>query len=67
METIKLKIICPICENEKVMKYPTSIILDKKDNQSSLYIPEGLVCNHKFQALVDKNFKIVKYQLIHIV
>ena len=55
--------ICPICKLQKVLKFPNSIIHQAKQ-LSTISIPKGLVCNHHFQAFVDKNFIVRGYQKV---
>lgn len=59
----KLRFICPVCNSEKILEVPISIITQAKD-LVPIFIPRGLVCDHQFQALIDKNFMIHGYQLV---
>lgn len=67
MSIIELKFICPVCRTEKMLPISTSPISEGKEDLLPMYIPRGLVCNHEFQALIDKNFMIQKYQIIDFV
>ncbi|MFX1444009.1 MAG: hypothetical protein ACFFHV_11385 [Promethearchaeota archaeon] len=52
---------CPLCSLKKKLKIPLKII-----NQSKLLttisVPRGLICDHNFQAFIDKNFTVRGYQ-----
>ncbi|MFX1426946.1 MAG: hypothetical protein ACFFBE_10880 [Promethearchaeota archaeon] len=58
-----VQINCPMCEKEKSLKIPMKII-----NQNlvitTINIPKGMICEHSFQVLIDKSYKIRRYQLI---
>ncbi len=54
-----VKIVCPICKLNKVMKFPKSVI-----NKATISLPKGLVCDHHFQAFIDKNFAVRGYQKV---
>ena len=64
MTMIKLKIICPVCSAEKFLDYPKSIF-EKFNEHSTLGFPSGLICEHRFQALIDKDCIIRGYQIIY--
>ncbi|MHA1193587.1 MAG: hypothetical protein ACTSP9_15090 [Promethearchaeota archaeon] len=55
--------ICPVCKTKKDLKIPISII-NKARQLTTVSIPKGLVCEHHFQAFVDKNFVIRGYQKV---
>jgi hypothetical protein len=59
----EILIVCPICQNKKKIDIPLEIISSSK-GLSSISIPKNLVCNHFFQAYVDKNFMVRGYQKI---
>ncbi|MBN1801036.1 MAG: hypothetical protein JW891_05975 [Candidatus Lokiarchaeota archaeon] len=56
-------IICPKCQNKKKLSTPTKIINQSKQ-LTTVSIPQGLCCEHGFQAFVDKNFKVRGYQQV---
>ncbi len=58
-----VKIECPICKARKVMKFPKSVI-SKSRHLTTISLPKGLVCDHHFQAFLDKNFAIRGYQKV---
>jgi len=55
--------ICPVCKFSKGLKFPKSIISQAKQ-LTTISIPKGLVCDHHFQAFVDKQFKVRGYQKV---
>ncbi len=61
--TRKILVICPICKQERILDVPASIINQAKQ-LTTVSIPKGAVCNHLFQAFVDKNFKVRGYQKV---
>ncbi len=63
-DIFKIKIICPICKNEKILPLPKSPILEAKENLTSFFIAKVLVCKHQFQTLINKDFKVQHYQKI---
>ena len=56
-------VVCPICNSEEIVKIPIAII-NQASRLTSVYIPKNLICDHHFQAFVDKKFKIRGYQKI---
>jgi len=58
-----INIICPICKSEKQLDIPESIINQAKQ-LTTVSIQKGMLCNHHFQAFIDKNFKVRGYQKI---
>ena len=52
-----LKFVCPDCKAEKKLKISKSIISQTK-NLTTISIQKNEICEHHFQAFVDKNFKI---------
>ena len=60
-EYVKIK--CPECETEKNLKIPIKI-LNQSHQITSISIPKGMVCEHKFQVFFDKSFKVKRYQLL---
>lgn len=62
-ENIKtIRIICPECSNQKLLKVPSKII-NQCNNVTTISVPSGIVCSHNFQLFVDKFFAIRGYQL----
>jgi len=59
----EVQIICPICKTEKQLKIPETFINPAKP-LTTISIQKGLLCNHHFQAFIDKNFKVRGYQKI---
>ncbi|NHJ19988.1 MAG: hypothetical protein EAX91_03515 [Candidatus Lokiarchaeota archaeon] len=58
-----VKITCPICKVSKDLKFPKSVINEAKQ-LTTISLPKGLVCDHHFQAFVDKNFSVRGYQKV---
>ncbi|TFG15168.1 MAG: GTP-binding protein [Promethearchaeota archaeon] len=61
--SIRLKFICPICRSEKVLKISKSIINEAK-TLTTISIQRNEICEHHFQAFVDKNFNVRGYQKV---
>jgi hypothetical protein len=59
----EVKVTCPICKTEKVLKFPKTVINQAKQ-LTTISLPKGLVCDHHFQAFVDKNFVVRGYQKV---
>ncbi|MFX1419503.1 MAG: hypothetical protein ACFE9N_11345 [Promethearchaeota archaeon] len=59
----KVEFICPICKTKKSLEVPNSVIAEAKQ-LTTMSIARGLVCNHQFQAFVDKNFQVRGYQRV---
>ncbi|MBD3337802.1 MAG: hypothetical protein GF353_01750 [Candidatus Lokiarchaeota archaeon] len=51
---------CPKCGKKKKLKIPVKII-DQSKQLTTVSIPGNLVCEHSFQAYVDKNYMIRGY------
>ncbi|HUS51539.1 MAG TPA: hypothetical protein VMZ91_15320, partial [Candidatus Paceibacterota bacterium] len=54
---------CPVCKTRKELKIP-KVIINEARQLTTVSIPKGLVCEHHFQAFVDKNFVIRGYQKV---
>ena len=59
----EVQIICPVCKSEIQLDIPESIINQAK-RLTSVSIQKGMLCNHHFQAFIDKNFKVRGYQKV---
>ena len=59
----EVQIVCPICKTEKQLNIPETILNQAKP-LTTISIQKGLLCNHHFQAFIDKNFKVRGYQKI---
>ena len=59
----KIKFICPVCKAKKLLDVPKSVIVDAKQ-LTTMSIARGLVCDHQFQAFVDKNCQVRGYQRV---
>jgi hypothetical protein len=62
-EYMKIQFMCPVCKSKKVLKVPKSVINQAKQ-LTTMSIAKGLVCDHQFQAFVDKNFNVRGYQKV---
>jgi len=62
-EYMKIQFICPVCKSKKVLKVPKSVINQAKQ-LTTMSIAKGLVCEHQFQAFVDKKFYVRGYQKV---
>ena len=62
-EYSKVKITCPVCKVNKELKFPKSIINEARQ-LTTISLPKGLLCDHHFQAFVDKNFIVRGYQKV---
>ena len=60
---VKVIFICPICKKKKEVVVPKNAINQTK-GLSTLSVHKGLVCEHTFQAYIDKNYKIRGYQKV---
>ena len=63
LNTSKVEFICPVCKSKKLMDVPNSVIAEAKQ-LTTMSIARGLVCDHQFQAFVDKNFQVRGYQRV---
>ncbi len=57
--------ICPICRTKKTVSIPIEIV-SNSDGLASISFRSGQVCEHMFQAFIDKNFHIRGYQKIDL-
>jgi hypothetical protein len=62
-ESAKIQFICPVCKCEKALNFPKSVITNAK-GLTTMSIAKGLVCEHQFQAFVDKNCAVRGYQRV---
>ncbi|MFX0005158.1 MAG: hypothetical protein ACFFA7_03740 [Promethearchaeota archaeon] len=62
-ETSKVEFICPVCKSKKLLNVPKSVIAESKQ-LTTMSIARGLVCQHQFQAFVDKQFQVRGYQRV---
>ena len=58
-----IKITCPVCKVKKEVKFPKSVINEARQ-LTTISLPKGLLCDHHFQAFVDKNFIVRGYQKV---
>ncbi|NVM37464.1 MAG: hypothetical protein HWN81_17850 [Candidatus Lokiarchaeota archaeon] len=58
-----IQFICPVCKIRKYLEVPKSVIEEAKQ-LTTMSIASGLVCEHQFQAFVDKNYQVRGYQRV---
>lgn len=58
-----VRFVCPICKAAKELKISASII-SKEKTLTTVSIQKDEICEHHFQAFIDKNFKIRGYQKV---
>ena len=58
-----VKFVCPICKAERELKISTSIV-SKAKGLSTISIQKNQICEHHFQAFIDKNFLVRGYQKV---
>jgi len=63
INTNSVLIQCPKCQIKRVIKVPRNIVTQNQ-HLTTVSIQFGLVCNHSFNAFVDKNFKVRGYQKV---
>ncbi|MBD3194670.1 MAG: hypothetical protein GF317_06430 [Candidatus Lokiarchaeota archaeon] len=54
---------CPTCRTNKRLEIPNNVVLEN-DNITTVSIPADLVCEHSFQAFIDKDFHVRGYQTV---
>ena len=59
----QIRFICPVCKAERILHFPKSVITQAK-GLTTMSIAKGLVCEHQFQAFVDKNCAVRGYQRV---
>jgi hypothetical protein len=59
----KARFVCPVCKKHKELEIPKSVVEAKK-NLTTVSIPRGMICEHQFQAFIDKQFKVRGYQRV---
>lgn len=60
---MKVKFVCPTCKNSKEIAIPNY----STNHLVTVSIPKGMICDHHFQAFIDKNYSIRGYQKVDIV
>jgi hypothetical protein len=63
LDTSKVEFICPVCKSKKLLDVPTNVITEAKQ-LTTMSIARGLVCDHQFQAFVDKQYQVRGYQRV---
>jgi hypothetical protein len=62
-QNTEINFVCPVCKTKKGLQFPNSVI-NKSKQLTTISLPKGLVCEHHFQAFVDKNFIVRGYQKV---
>ncbi len=60
---IPIRFFCPVCKTSKKLKIAKSVI-NQSGQLTTISIPKNKVCEHHFQAFVDKNFVVRGYQRV---
>lgn len=60
---IPIQFICPVCKTSKKLKIAKSVI-NQSGQLTTISIPRNKICDHHFQAFVDKNFVVRGYQRV---
>lgn len=61
--TVKILFQCPICAQSASLDLNREIF-EPSDNLTTISVPKGLICDHCFQAFIDKNYTIRGYQKV---
>ncbi|MFX1393869.1 MAG: hypothetical protein ACFFAH_09875 [Promethearchaeota archaeon] len=61
--SVSVQFICPVCKSNKELKISKSVVNQAK-SLTTVSIPSGLICEHSFQAFIDKQFKVRGYQKV---
>lgn len=61
----KVQVICPVCKTKGMFEVPEAKVLNN-DNTTTVSVPAGMVCDHHFQAFIDKNFAVRGYQKVDV-
>ncbi len=62
-DTKNVRIVCPICKSEKKIEI-SKLLINKSKNLTIISIPKDEICEHHFQAFIDKDFKVRGYQKV---
>lgn len=62
-DSTQIEFICPVCKAKKILLFPKSVITQAK-GLTTMSIAKGLVCEHHFQAFVDKKCAVRGYQRV---
>ncbi|MFX0003934.1 MAG: hypothetical protein ACFE9C_10065 [Candidatus Hodarchaeota archaeon] len=58
-----IQIKCPKCETIRSLKIPINLI-SQTQNLTTINIPNGMICEHSFQILIDRFFTIKRYHVL---
>ena len=60
---VPIQFFCPVCKTSKKLKIAKSVI-NQSGQLTTISIPRNKVCDHHFQAFVDRNFVVRGYQRV---
>ncbi len=61
-EDIKgIELICPVCHKKKLVNVPKKVVENSK-TLLTISVPSNYICQHGFQAYVDRSFSVRGYQ-----
>ena len=63
LDTTTISVVCPICKKSKKIFIPKSIVNESKQ-LTAVSIAPNIVCEHHFQAFIDKNYVVRGYQKV---
>jgi len=58
---VKIRLSCPRCKKEKFLKVPKELT-KHSEHLTTISIPSDFVCQHSFQAFIDRDFNVRAYQ-----
>ena len=56
-----IRLICPICHKTKIVEVPKKVV-ENSETLLTISVPSNYICQHGFQAYVDKWFSVRGYQ-----
>jgi hypothetical protein len=56
-----IRLICPVCDKSKIVEVPIKVVENSK-TLLTISVPSNYICEHGFQAYVDKWFSVRGYQ-----
>lgn len=61
----KVRVICPVCKISGEVGVPEEKVLNN-NSTTTISVPAGLICEHHFQAFLDRNFAVRGYQRVDV-
>lgn len=65
LPTVKVPLECPICKKKGSISLKKNRFPEEK-RLLTLSINQGIICDHHFQAFIDRNFKVRGYQKVDL-